>query len=385
MRDTPVPAWVPDDLPRSPGVYAFADRSGRPLYVGKSVDVRRRVRGYFYSGGPEDARLAEMLRIARAVDVHPTGSDLEARLEEADRILRDRPPYNRALKRRWRGWYLELRWAEPFPRLRVVRRARRADSRCFGPFRGRRVPERIGRLVEKIFGLRSCAEAIRPDPAATPCMQHDLGLCSAPCAARAGIDEYREQVRHASRLLADARYAGELRRRCERARDAAAARLAFEEAARYQARLRWLEELEGYRFALEDDGRERSWLIVLPGAAEGERVLQPVALGRVLRRKRVAWRAGEWEEAVEDACYAVRVAELRAPSVLSPADSVPSLMVARWLEEGSPDGTALDLTALDAARAVARLRDGEPVAPGPTSSHQTVPEAPAGSSGLSGS
>ncbi|MGH7540298.1 MAG: GIY-YIG nuclease family protein, partial [Gemmatimonadota bacterium] len=205
-RTSPVPEWVPRDLPAAPGVYAFTDASGRALYVGKSVDVRRRVRSYFYGGGPDAARLAEMLRIARGVHVHPTGSDLEARLEEADRILADTPPYNRALKRRGQGWYLEARWSEPFPRLRVVRRPRRSGSRYFGPFSGRRLPERIGRLVEKILRLRSCAGPVRPDPGATPCIQHELGLCTAPCARRAGIDEYRRQVRHAVRLLSDPAY-----------------------------------------------------------------------------------------------------------------------------------------------------------------------------------
>ena len=128
-RSTPVPAWVPDDLPTSPGVYAFRDASGHPLYVGKSVNLRRRVRGYFYGGGPDNPRLSEMLRIACAVTTTPTGSDLEACLEEADRIIHERPPYNKALKRRGTGYYLELRWNEPFPRLRVVRRPRRTGAR----------------------------------------------------------------------------------------------------------------------------------------------------------------------------------------------------------------------------------------------------------------
>ena len=87
-RPTPVPDWVPPDLPTSPGVYFFRDSSGNPLYIGKSVNLRRRVRGYFYGGGPDNTRLAEMLRIARGVTALPTGSDLEARLEEADRIIR---------------------------------------------------------------------------------------------------------------------------------------------------------------------------------------------------------------------------------------------------------------------------------------------------------
>jgi len=354
-RATPVPDWVPSDLPPSPGVYTFVDASGHPLYVGKSVNLRRRVRGYFYSGGPEDGRLAEMLGLARAVDVAPTGSDIEARLVEADRIVRERPPYNRALKRRGTGYYLELRWSEPFPRLRIVRRPRRTGARYVGPFFGRRLPEHVRRLVEKIARLRSCAEPVRPDTRATPCIQFDIGLCTAPCARRVGLDGYRRQAAAAARLLTDSSYSWQLRERAERRRDEASDRLAFEEAAAHQARVDWLDELERYRFALEDDGGERSWLIVLPGAAAGTRVIQPVAVGRVLPRRTVSWENG-WESAVEDACYAIRVAELRAPAVLSPAESVPSVMLKRWLEDGAPDGVALDLTRLDADGAIESLQ-----------------------------
>ncbi len=333
----------------------FRGAHGHPLYVGKSVNLRRRVRGYFYGGGPDNPRLQEMLGMARGVTAHPTGSDLEARLEEAERILSDRPPYNRALKQRGAGWYLELRWNEPFPRLRVVRRPRRSGARYFGPFWGRRLPERVRRLVEKTLRLRTCAAPIRPDRSVTPCIQFDLGLCTAPCAGHVGIDEYRRQAEAAARLLADASYAWRLRRRFEKKRDDASAAMDFEAAAAHQLRLDWLEELEEYRFALEGDGGDRSWLILLPGSRERTRVLQPVARGRVLERREVVWEGHAWRDAVEDVCYAVRVAELRAPAVLSPGESVPSVMVRRWLEEGSPDGVAVDLTALDVAGAVEAL------------------------------
>lgn len=354
-RPSPVPEWVPPDLPASPGVYSFTDASGLPLYVGKSVNVRRRVRGYFYGGGPDNARLQEMLRIAKGVTARPTGSDLEARLEEAERIVHDRPPYNRALKGRGAGWYLELRWNEPFPRLRVVRRPRRTGARYAGPFYGRRLPERIRRLIEKICRLRSCDSAIRPDPAASPCIQFDLGLCTAPCARRTGIDAYRRQAATAARLLEDGGNAWDLYDCVARARDAASERLDFEEAALEQTRLEWIEELEECRFAMEDGGRDRSWLIILPAADEGMRVVQPVAAGRVLPRRTIEWMDGTWYEAVEDACYAIRVAELRAPAVLSPSDAVPSVMVRRWLEDGGPGGVAIDLTDRDARATIREL------------------------------
>ncbi|WP_423924939.1 hypothetical protein [Candidatus Palauibacter sp.] len=344
------------DLPASPGVYVFVDAYGHPLYVGKSVNLRRRVRGYFYSGGPSNERLAEMLRIARGVETHPTGSDLEARLVEAERILGQRPPYNKALKRRGAGWYLELHWNEPFPRLRVVRRPRRAGARYVGPFWSRQLPERIRRLVEKVFRLRNCAEPVRPDLGRSPCMQFDMGLCSAPCARRVGLNAYRRQAGAAGRLLVDRKFAWDLMDRFTAARDAASERLEFERAAEAQLRLDWLEELENLRFALEPETEPRSWLIVLPGVDDTHRTLQPVARGQVLRRRRVTWVDGVWQEAVEDACYAVRVAELRAPVVLSPRESVPSAMVGRWLEEGGADGHAIDLTRLDAADAIDRLR-----------------------------
>ncbi len=353
-RVTPVPEWVPE-LPASPGVYVFVDPHDHPLYVGKSVNLRRRVRGYFYGGGPSNERLAEMLRIARGVVAHPTGSDLEARLVEAERILDDRPPYNKALKRRGSGWYLELRWNEPFPRLRVVRRPRRMGARYVGPFWGRRLPDRIARLTEKIFKLRNCAEPVRPNADRTPCIQFDMGLCTAPCARRTGIDQYRRQAEGAARLLVDREYTWDLMDRVVSARDAAAAKLEFERAAEQQLRLDWLEELEEYRFAMQSDSDRRSWLIVLPGVDLSCRTLQPVALGRVLRRRRVEWVDGSWQESVEDACYAVRVAELRSPAVLLPRESVRSVMVGRWLEDGSPDGYAIDLSDLDAPAVIDRI------------------------------
>jgi len=305
-----------------------------------------------------------MLGIARSVTAVRTGSDLEARLEEAHRILRDRPPYNKALKQRGAGFYLELRWNEPFPRLRIVRRPRRAGALYIGPFWGRRLPRHASRLVEKIVRLRNCPGPIRPDRKATPCIQFDLGLCTGPCASLVGIDDYRRQAEAAAHLLTDAAYAHELRRHFAQRRDRASGELDFERAALHQARLDWLEELEEVRFAIEEDGDDRSWLIVLPGTTDRTRVILPVARGRVLRRRTVIWDE-TWPAAIEDACYEVGVAELRAPSVLRPAESVPSVMVKRWLEDGSPGGTSIDLTGLDTRDTIKAVEATGPRQPSP--------------------
>ncbi len=179
----------------------------------------------------------------------------------------------------------------------------------------------------------------------------------------AGLEAYREQVRSAERLLSDAAFGEELRTRAVAARDRAADRLAFEEAAAQQRRLGWLEEVEEARWILERGRLERSWLVVLPSADPARRVLLPVARGRVLARREVAWRRGAAEEAVVDACYRVRVAELGAPSVLPPAELTTALLVSRWIEEGAEGGTLLDLDRLDAERALRKLTAGDALPP----------------------
>lgn len=360
-RKSPVPEWVPQEVPTAPGVYQFADALGTPIYVGKSVNLRRRVRGYFYGGGPKDERMALMVRLARSVELHPAGSDLEARLEEAERIERFRPAFNKALKNRSKGWYIEVDWGAPFPRLRVISRTRRPRARHFGPYRGRRQPAEVVQLLEKVFRLRSCAGAIRPDPEASPCLQHGIDQCTAPCVGLVGIDIYRAQVREAVRLLEEPEYGPIVAERFTRRRDRAAATGASDEAISWQRRLCWLEELDSYRYVLEKPWVDRSWLIVLPGAIGRERVLVPVARGRVLARRTVSRSGPDWPEAVEDAVYAVRLRELQAEAVFDPVDLTPSLIVTSWLESGAPGGRAFDLERSDARVVIECLRrDVEP-------------------------
>jgi len=347
---------VPPDLPNAPGVYQFEDAAGTPIYVGKSVNLRRRVRGYFYGGGPTDAGKAEMLRLARGVTVRRTGSDLEARLEEAERIVRFRPPYNRVYKNRARGWYVEIDWGAPFPRLRVVRAARRRRARYLGPYRGRRLPEEAVKLAERIFRLRTCAGAIRPGERTSPCLQHGIGLCTAPCVGRVRLGAYREQVRRAAILLAEGDARGTLRRAFAAARRRAIEDRRAGDAIDWTRRLEWLEEFQELRHGLSPRPIEGSWLILLPGALPGGGVLLPVACGRVLSRRTVRWDDPGWVAAAVDTAYEVRLAALRAEAVFPAAALTPALIVARWLADGAPGGAALDLDSLETGTLLARLR-----------------------------
>ena len=354
-RASPIPAWIPADLPAAPGVYEFQADGGTVLYVGKSVNLRCRVRGWFYGGGPKDDRLAEMLALARRVEVARTGSDLEARLVEAERIVAGRPRYNRALKNSARGWYLEIDRADPFPRPRTVRAPRRARARYFGPYVGRRLPDEVARLLERVFGLRSCPGRVVPDRDGSPCIAYGIGLCPAPCIGAERLDGYRERIARAERLLTNPGYGLELRERWTRHRDQASAALEFERAARLQRRLTDLDELESRRGALDHALAERSWLIALPHAHPGSTVLFAMVRGRVLQRREIGWHDPGWRDRAADAVYQARVAELRLPQTFEPAEMVASLIVTRWLLEGAPDGLAVELNEREEAAIVDEL------------------------------
>lgn len=382
MAESPVPGWVPDDLPAAPGVYRFLNRGDDLLYVGKSVNLRRRVRSYFYGDGPESDRMAEMLRFARRVRWRRTGSELEARLAEARLILDRQPPYNRALKSSGHAWYLELDPTAPFPRFRVVRSPKRAGARYYGPFRNRSLPETMARLAERVFLLRSCSRRLEPDREGSACIQRGVGLCTAPCVRDVGLDGYRDQVEACLRTLDDSARAARLRERLVERRERAAGEWDFERAADLQRRVDALDELESHRWALERPALERSWLLVLPHAREGRRLLLPVARGRVLEGRsapdpeapdpeapapqasnpqapdfeaRDPRRRDRWRQAVKDVLYAVRVAELRAPAALPARELVPGLIVTRWLDKGAEGGRAVELEDDDADSVLERL------------------------------
>jgi excinuclease ABC subunit C len=201
---------------------------------------------------------------------------------------------------------------------------------------------------------------VTPDPAASPCLAYGIGLCAAPCIGAIGLTEYRERVEAAARALADPAYALALRARLEDERSSASEALAYEQAAARQRRIGCLDELESERAGLERPWIERSWIVALPHARPGHSVLIGFVRGRVLPAREVDWEEEKRDADVADACYAARVAELRAEAVLEPAELALSLIVSGWLMDGAPGGVALDLDRLSDAEVAGRLAADPP-------------------------
>jgi DNA polymerase-3 subunit epsilon len=176
-------------LPRQPGVYLFRDRNGRVLYVGKAVDIRRRVRSYFSSD--ERRKVGQLLREAEAIDHIVCSGELEASVLEVRLIHELTPRFNRQLKR-WKKYaYLKLTLDERFPRLSVVK-APKPDDGCLylGPLGSAGTARSVADAIEAVAPLRRCSAKVPKTPLSAPCAPAQLGVATCPCAQAVTEAEY---------------------------------------------------------------------------------------------------------------------------------------------------------------------------------------------------
>ncbi len=243
-----------DHLPRSPGVYVFTGRDGRVLYVGKSKDIRGRVKNYFY--GDARKHVQDLLAEAVAVEGIRCEFELQALVVEARMIRAHQPKHNRRGKT-WRRYaYLKVDTADAFPRIKVVREPK-GDGAFLGPFGTADQARMAKEALEEAFPIRRCTKRMRPGTRFGSCALAEMGRCVAPCEGRVTVERYGELVRS---LLSSLSSPGELLGALENRMNDLAGQERFEEAALSRDRLRALAE------ALAR-GRADTWLLS-PGRLE---------------------------------------------------------------------------------------------------------------------
>jgi DNA polymerase III subunit epsilon len=225
-----------DHLPSAPGVYLFRARDGRVLYVGKSVDLRSRVKSYFYGDGRK--KVDDLLAETASVDGVACGSELESLILEARLIREHEPKYNRRGKT-WRKYaYLRIDDAEAYPRIKVVRETDRGGA-FLGPFPSSSLARLAKEALEDVFPIRRCTTAMRASTRFAPCALAEMHRCLAPCDGRAGPERYEELVRS---LISSLSTPGGLLGTLEARMRHLAEQERFEEAALARDRLRALAE-----------------------------------------------------------------------------------------------------------------------------------------------
>ena len=247
-------------LSTAPGVYRMLGADDTALYVGKAGALRNRVASYF-NGTPKSARIMTMLAQTVRMEVTVTRTEAEALILENQLIKSLKPRYN-VLLRDDKSFPYVLMTTETWPRIGMHRGPRALPGRYFGPYASVGAVRDTLNLMHKLFKLRSCEDSVFRNRS-RPCLQHQIGRCSAPCVGLIPPRDYAESVRRAS-LLLDGR-SDELTDEVNKAMEAASLRLDFEEAARLRDLVTSIRTLQARQYV---DGRAAD-LDVLACAMQG--------------------------------------------------------------------------------------------------------------------
>jgi len=229
-------------LTQGPGVYRMLDAEGRILYVGKARNLKRRVTSYFRRELDSAKTVALMAQVA-GLEVTVTHTETEALILENDLIKQHRPRYNVLLRDDKSYPYLRLT-DHAFPRLEFYRGARREGGRFFGPYPSTVAVRESLNHLQKLFQLRDCADGFFA-ARSRPCLQHQIGRCSAPCVGAIAPADYARDVADAVRFLEghDERVVDGLVARME----AASGAQRFEAAAELRDRIQRLRQMQEHQ------------------------------------------------------------------------------------------------------------------------------------------
>ncbi|MFB9884929.1 excinuclease ABC subunit UvrC [Balneatrix alpica] len=238
------------NLPRKPGVYQMLGDQEQVLYVGKAADLKARVSSYFRSTGLTIKTQALVKRIQR-VQITVTHSETEALLLEQSLIKELRPPYNILLRDDKSYPYIFISSLDTYPAIRFHRGPKRKKGRYFGPYPSSSAVKDSLHLLQKIFKLRPCEDAVFNNRS-RPCLQYQIKRCNAPCVEFIQPEEYQKDLEHALMFLQGKN--ASLLQDIQQQMEQASMELAFERAAELRDQLISLQKVQEQQFVIGAGG-----------------------------------------------------------------------------------------------------------------------------------
>ncbi len=232
-----------------PGVYRMYAINQQLLYVGKAKNLKKRLASYFNSS-KKSAKTQSMMEHVADVQVTVTASESEALLLECSLIKEYHPKYNILMRDDKTYPYISLS-SHTYPRLDVYRGAKHKKAEFYGPFPNASAVRQTLKLIQKIFKLRNCRDRFF-DLRTRPCLQYQIGRCSAPCVKKISETHYQADVSQVKLLLQGK--SEEVIHDLMRKMDSASRLLAFEEAVVYRDMITSIRHIQSLQAAaLETD------------------------------------------------------------------------------------------------------------------------------------
>ncbi|MGW5290761.1 excinuclease ABC subunit UvrC [Streptomyces bacillaris] len=222
----------PGQIPDSPGVYKFRDEHRRVIYVGKAKNLRQRVASYFQDLAHLHPRTRTMVTTASSVEWTVVSTEVEALQLEYTWIKEFDPRFNVKYRDDKSYPYLAVTLNEEFPRVQVMRGAKKKGVRYFGPYGHAWAIRETVDLMLRVFPVRTCSAGVFKNAARTgrPCLLGYIDKCSAPCVGRVTPEEHRALAEDFCDFMAGR--TGTYIRRLEKDMMQAAEEMEYERAAR---------------------------------------------------------------------------------------------------------------------------------------------------------
>ncbi|MGW6208500.1 excinuclease ABC subunit UvrC [Streptomyces sp. NPDC055089] len=235
----------PGQIPDSPGVYKFRDEHRRVIYVGKAKSLRQRLANYFQDLSGLHPRTRTMVTTAASVEWTVVSTEVEALQLEYSWIKEFDPRFNVKYRDDKSYPYLAVTLNEEFPRVQVMRGAKKKGVRYFGPYGHAWAIRETVDLMLRVFPVRTCSAGVFKNAARSgrPCLLGYIGKCSAPCVGRVTPEEHRELADDFCDFMAGR--TGTYIRRLEKDMMAAAEEMEYERAARLR------DDVEALKRAME--------------------------------------------------------------------------------------------------------------------------------------
>jgi excinuclease ABC subunit C len=220
--------------PEKAGIYIFLDENKNTLYVGKSVNIKKRLHSYLLSGN-RNGKSSLLMKLATNLDFIVTETETEALILENNYIKTHRPQFNIQLKDDKNYPYIRITTSEEFPRIRLVRKRTKKEDTYFGPYTDVKAVRSFIKQIITIFPIASCKRKVIAQKRKRPCLLYQLNRCLAPCSFKIDEKEYQKNVIQVIKLIQgrSRTLLGELKQEME----VASKKLNFEKAAECRDKL----------------------------------------------------------------------------------------------------------------------------------------------------
>ncbi|QCR24189.1 excinuclease ABC subunit UvrC [Pontibacter sp. SGAir0037] len=190
-------------LPHKPGIYKFFDEKGI-IYVGKAVDIRKRVSSYFNRSTQHNKKTLKLVSQIKDIEFTIVDTEADAFLLENNLIKQYQPKYNILLKDGKTYPYICI-VNERFPRIISTRNKINDGSRYFGPYPSGTTMNVVLDLIRTLYPLRTCTYNLSQENIAAGkfkvCLEYHIGNCKGPCENLVDETTYNEYISQIRSIL----------------------------------------------------------------------------------------------------------------------------------------------------------------------------------------